>query len=65
MNNPHTNDPYHRSATSWEHHTGLDVYQRKTWCPYCGSHGRDIITAYDLLWRTLKCRECGKTYKVK
>ena len=61
----HANDPYFKGARTWEHHKGTDVYNRKTWCPYCGHYGRDGICAYGTLWRTLKCSECGVTYKVK
>ena len=65
MGNTYANDPYFRSPTSWERHTGHDMYQRKTYCPYCGKYKRDEITMYDCLWRTLKCGRCGKTYRVK
>ena len=63
--NSYANNPYSKSVSSWERHTGKDMYNRKTYCPYCGNEGRDEITAYDHMWRTLRCRECKKTYKVK
>lgn len=65
MTHTYANDPYFRGAATWEHHGGRDVYMRKTWCPYCGRHERDEVTAYDHMWRTLRCGGCGKTYRVK
>ena len=59
------NNPYHKPKNSWENKSGTDLYQRVTYCPYCGNTSRDVIKRYEGVWFRLTCRKCGLDYKVR
>ena len=59
-------NPYFRPAGTWEEGmVGTDVYQRPTHCPYCGEFGRHTIKRIQGVWFWLKCRKCGRDFKVR
>jgi len=45
------NDPYFAPAGTWEANgIGTDMYQRETYCPYCGSAKRDELKRIQGVW---------------
>ena len=57
------NDPYFRPQM--ELAEGEAVYQRFTFCPYCGEYKHHLIKQIQGAWFWLRCRSCGRDYKVR
>ena len=44
---------------------GEQVYARLTFCPHCGAHQHHTIKRIQGVWFWLRCRRCGREYKVR